>query len=225
MSTSRSSAQGLLGLPFDIFVIVADRLSGAHAKALALDRRLCCPPARYRLLKNFAIDLRVADFGPTRQWLQMMERDDWLPAVRRLVVLDLEYNHYRREYRECNEDPMTHDRDICRALPAMKGLVSLDWKGNRIPSFVLKCLESCPQVRLTAHPHERRQRQLRALNASDDSLVRRLQHYRVNLCSLDVELRCVRADECSAFMRNVKGILPTCKSLRKLRLNVHMPDA
>lgn len=104
------------------------------------------------------------------------------------MVFDLEYNHYRREYRGCDGNPDTFYRGICGVLQAMKELVSLDWKGNSIASFVLDCRESCPQVSLTAYPHERQQRQLRTLDASDDTLVRRLQHYRLGSKKIDCDM-------------------------------------
>lgn len=229
MPTGRGSTISLNSLPTDILILIAEYLPLQHAKSLALVNRALLVPAQYRILRCITINARVADFEPSRTGLQTLEHDDWLPAVRAVTVLDHVYDYSRLRYRgnrDNHPDAAVQSRrhgDICIALRAMSGLQVLDWQGNHIPDTVLECLSSLPRVRLSAHVHELRQRQVRALMGSEHGLLHCLQRC-ATLYALDVETRYSRVDECIAFNKALKGVLLSCSRLRKLRLDIAMPS-
>ena len=106
----------------------------------------------------------------------------------------------------------------------MKGLRLLDWTGENIPCTVLETIsEHLPDLRLLVHIHLTRTRPLRALQTHDDTILHRLRQS-ANLYALEVELIYTRAADCSAFMALLKDVLLSSRALRKLRLDVHMPQ-
>lgn len=89
---------GLASLPADIVALIANYLTIDNAKSLALTVRSLYRPARYRTLRCITVNTKVAEYGPTASWLRTLERNNWLSAVRHVIVLAPKYDFDRCRY-------------------------------------------------------------------------------------------------------------------------------
>lgn len=221
--------RGLLALPVETLILIAEHLPLHAAQNLALVNRKVFHSAQYRLLRDIRIDFRVVDFEPQRRWLQAIKKQKGLPAVRTITVLQPQFDYTKGKYRtrKGGETAQVELRErasaLCFALSAMPGCHLLDWQGNKIPRPVLHHLVSLPHIRLAAQTHHHDERELRTVVLHPDGLPHSLKR-NMNLHALDVDLEYPDEESCQDYMRHLKPVLLSCPNLRKLRLNVRMPQ-
>ncbi|KAI1877712.1 hypothetical protein JX265_003720 [Neoarthrinium moseri] len=164
---------------------------------------------------SWPLDIPAESSAHLLWWLNQAKTGQLLPAIHRLTV-----RHDRYQSTEDSEVKQAIEA-LCKHLPEMSGLTDLTWDGgNDVPDPVVQALSGRPALRLhvNLYPSRHRVNEEKPHKQVFSGLMGL-----TNLTSLKIKHIFVTDRQCLDIMQPLKDVLLSCKTLRKLSLDIHQP--